>query len=251
MPVTISEKLRTLLSSARNVAVLTGAGISSESGVPTFRGDEGIWKKFKPEELANIDAFMQNPGLVWEWYAARKRVISGIRPNPGHYALAEMERLFPHFAIITQNIDNLHWRAGSRTVFELHGNIERNYCMGCREPFSNEDILRQEGVPRCPLCDGLIRPDVVWFGELLPEDAWRKSVKAAENAELFLTIGTSGVVYPAASIPTVAKAAGAYVVEVNIERTDISRIADETLLGKSGDILPQFLTYCPKPPPQG
>ncbi|HCV42037.1 MAG TPA: NAD-dependent protein deacylase, partial [Bacteroidetes bacterium] len=194
-----SAGLLSALGKAKSVVAFTGAGISAESGVPTFRGTDGIWKKFKPEELANINAFMKNPELVWEWYAHRKRIIAGIQPNAGHYALAKMEQTFLHFAVITQNIDNLHRRAGSHTVYELHGNIERNYCMKCGTTYSNEEVLNQTGAPHCTKCGGLIRPDVVWFGEMLPDDEWENAVRVAASADVFFSIGTSGVVYPAAS----------------------------------------------------
>ncbi|MBI4546872.1 MAG: NAD-dependent deacylase [Ignavibacteriae bacterium] len=238
-----SERFLTKLRNARSIAVLTGAGISAESGVPTFRGDDGIWKKFKSEELANFDAFIQNPELVWEWYWHRKQIIASIRPNPGHYALAEMEKLYNCFAIITQNIDNLHRRAGSKTVYELHGNIERNYCIACGKYFSNEEILQSQDkkAPRCVTCNGLVRPDVVWFGELLPQDAWNASERAAKRADIFFSIGTSAIVYPAASLPEIAKNEGAYLVEINVEATELSLKADEVILGKSGEILPKLL----------
>lgn len=239
-----SQRLISKLRHAKSVAVLTGAGISAESGVPTFRGEEGIWKKFKPEELANFDAFIRNPDLVWEWYKHRKRIIATIQPNPGHYALAEMERHHEDFSIVTQNIDNLHRRAGSRKVYELHGNIERNYCVDCGKRFTNDEIMRQENAPRCTACNGLVRPDVVWFGELLPVDQWDLSVAVAERSEVFFSIGTSAIVYPAASLPTVAKRAGAYVVEINVEPTEISYRIDETIVGKSGEVLPQLVEEC-------
>lgn len=234
----LSGRLRTVLTGARSVAVFTGAGMSAESGVPTFRGDEGVWKKFKPAELANFNAFMNNPDLVWEWYRHRKQVMTTIQPNAGHVALAEMEPLFPRFTVITQNIDNLHRRAGSKNVHELHGNIDRNYCVSCGRYYTNDSVLDAEHAPRCAACDGFIRPDVVWFGELLPEAEWNAAVAAAEMADLFLTVGTSAVVYPAASLPLIAKRSGAYVVEINIEPTDLSPKADEVLRGKSGEILP-------------
>lgn len=237
----ISEILISKLKSAASVTVLTGAGISAESGVPTFRGTDGIWNKFKPEELANFDAFIRSPEMVWEWYMYRKRVIASIEPNPGHYALALMEPRHEKFALITQNIDNLHCRAGSKTIYELHGNIERNYCIACGLQFTNEQILQQHGAPRCASCNGLIRPDVVWFGELLPVDVWNMSAAAAERADVFISVGTSGIVYPAASLPVIAKRAGAYVVEINIEHTDLSWQADEVLIGKSGEVLPRLL----------
>jgi len=154
-----------------------------------------------------------------------------------------MEKRHEHFAIITQNIDNLHRRAGSKSVYELHGNIERNYCIDCRKSYSNEEIIKQEKAPRCT-CSGLIRPDVVWFGEFLPQDQWNAGETAAERAEVFFSVGTSAVVYPAASLPMIAKRAGAYMVEINLERTELSHQADEVLLGKSGEILPKLLDAC-------
>lgn len=239
-----SEKLISTLNDAERVAVLTGAGISAESGVPTFRGNDGLWRKFKPEELANFDAFIRNPEIVWEWYKHRKRIMDAIQPNPGHYALAQLEQKHKKVSIITQNIDNLHRRAGSRNVFELHGNIDRNYCIACGSGITNEELLQQNGVPRCTSCHGLIRPDVVWFGELLPVDVWSASVEAAEHAILFFAVGTSGVVHPAASLPSIAKKAGAYLVEINIEHTELSWQADEVLIGKAGEILPRLLQSC-------
>jgi NAD-dependent deacetylase len=236
-----SNRLIAKLRSAGSVAVLTGAGVSAESGVPTFRGENGIWKKFKPEELANFEAFMRNPELVWEWYRHRKQIIAGIQPNPGHYALAELEKRYDHFSVITQNIDNLHRRAGSTTVVELHGNIERNYCIECRKQFSNGEIQSAPEIPRCDECHGLIRPDVVWFGELLPPDLWDAAAGVAERSEVFFSIGTSAIVHPAASLPVMAKRAGAYLVEINPEPTPITDSADEFLAGKSGEVLPHLL----------
>jgi NAD-dependent deacetylase len=226
-----SESLIATLVRASKVVAFTGAGISAESGVPTFRGNDGVWKKFKPEELANIDAFVRNPELVWEWYAHRKRIFAGIQPNAGHYALVEMEKRFPSFSIITQNIDNLHRRAGSKNVFE------RNYCMICQTPYTNEFVLSEKAIPRCT-CGGIIRPDVVWFGEMLPEDEWEGAEDACRNADVLLSIGTSGVVYPAASLPQIAKQSGAFLIEINPEPTPLTDIADEFLPGKSGEILP-------------
>ena len=239
-----SSLLIAKLQRADSVTVFTGAGISAESGVPTFRGADGIWKKFRPEELANFDAFIRNPELVWEWYKHRKQIVASIQPNPGHAALAEMEQRFREFAIITQNIDNLHRRAGSRNIYELHGNIERNYCIGCGKTFTDKEIMRMNKAPRCTSCGDLVRPDVVWFGELLPVDQWEKSVSAAERADIFFSIGTSAVVYPAASLPLMAKGAGAFVVEINVEQTELSPFADEVLLGPSGELLPKLLQEC-------
>ncbi|RCK75149.1 MAG: NAD-dependent protein deacetylase of SIR2 family [Ignavibacteriae bacterium] len=237
----LSEKLINVLKSAQSVAVLTGAGISAESGVPTFRGDDGLWKKFRPEELANFNAFIRNTEIVWEWYKYRKQLIANVKPNPGHYALVEMENIFPEFAIITQNVDNLHRRAGSKKIFELHGNIQRNYCIGCKKEFSDEIIFSKFEVPKCDVCNDLIRPGVVWFGELLPEDQWNEAEKSTRTCDIFFTIGTSGVVYPAASLPYIAKESGAFVIEINPEPTQITSIVDEFLQGKSGEILPELV----------
>ena len=236
-----SRKLLDKLRSSDSVGVLTGAGISAESGVPTFRGDDGLWKKFRPEELANFDAFIQNPDLVWEWYAYRKKLMAEIVPNPGHSSLAEMEKFFPEFAVITQNIDNLHRRAGTRRVYELHGNIERNYCIGCGHRYRNEELQFSTTAPRCIDCNDLIRPDVVWFGELLPMDQWAKAEDAARKADIFFSVGTSGVVHPAASLPLLARDHGAYLVEINPEYTFLSSQVHETILGKAGEVLPKLL----------
>ena len=240
-----STKLISRMQSAESVVVFTGAGISAESGVPTFRGEDGLWKKFKPEELANFDAFMRNPELVWEWYKYRKQVISNVQPNPGHYAIVELEKMYKHFAVITQNVDNLHRRAGSKVVHELHGNIMKNYCIDCYKNYPDEVIFSRDDAPKCE-CGGFIRPGVVWFGEMLPEDQWDAAEKASLSADVFFSVGTSGVVYPAASLPHEAKRNGAYIVEINPEPTPISSIADEFLQGKSGEILPQLIEQLKK-----
>ena len=238
----LSERLTFLLKTAESVVAFTGAGISAESGVPTFRGGDGIWAKMRTEELASMAGFMKNPDLVWLWYAHRKKVIAEVEPNAGHRALVTMERLFPRFAVITQNIDNLHRRAGSSIVHELHGNIERNYCMKCGKGYTNEVVLAAPGVPVCGVCGGTIRPDVVWFGEMLPEEEWDRATRAAQSADLFFSIGTSSVVYPAASLPLTAKLQGAYLVEINPEPTPLTERADEFLQGPAGDILPMLCT---------
>ncbi len=235
-----SDKLIEKLSKAKNVAVLKGAGVSAESGVPTFRDPGGIWEKFRPEELANFEAFMRDPDFVWSWYQHRREIMRDVTPNAGHYALAEMENLFENFDLITQNIDNLHFRAGSRNVTELHGNIERNFCIKCRH-FAGEIDITEKKVLKCEKCGGLVRPDVVWFGEMLPMEALRHAEEAAANADVFFSIGTSAEVYPAAMLPVIAKRAGAYSVEINLNRTAISYELDETLTGKSGQILSELV----------
>lgn len=239
MTINIDKIFLEKLKSTDSVVFFTGAGISAESGIPTFRGKEGIWNKIKPEELASFDAFIRNPELVWEWYNHRKRIIHQSKPNPGHIAIAEMQDLFPEVTVVTQNIDNLHRRAGSKTIYELHGNIERNYCIKCKK-FYNEELDFSKGVPKCN-CGGLIRPDVVWFGEYLPEDQFNASEKVAANCDLFFVVGTSAVIYPAASLIFTAKQNGAYLAEINIEETEISGLADKSFFGTSGEILPEIL----------
>jgi NAD-dependent deacetylase len=226
------------LKNCTKVAALTGAGVSAESGVPTFRGADGIWKKFNPMELATFEAFNNNPKLVWEWYNYRRDIIRKIKPNPGHYALAEMASLYDDFTLITQNVDRLHRDAGSPVIYELHGNIHRNRCLDCGQIDYAEEFT--DFPPRCA-CGGRLRPDVVWFGEMLPADAIDNSIRAAGNAELFFTIGTSGAVYPAASLPGLAKKNGALVVEINLEPSEVSHVCDIKYHGKSGEILPQIV----------
>jgi NAD-dependent deacetylase len=235
-----SNKLLEKLSAAENVAVLTGAGVSAESGIPTFRDPGGIWEKFKPEELANFEAFMEKPDFVWSWYQHRRKIMREVEPNPGHYALAEMEALFCNFNLITQNIDNLHSRAGNRKVIELHGNIERNYCINCKTFYFEMDI-NENKIFKCDKCGGLIRPDVVWFGEMLPIEAISFAEKCAREAHVFLSIGTSAEVYPAAMLPIIAKQNGAYTAEINIHPTSISYEMDETIIGKSSAVLSELL----------
>ncbi|GIK22708.1 MAG TPA: NAD-dependent deacylase [Ignavibacteriaceae bacterium] len=232
------------LSEAKKIVFFTGAGISAESSIPTFRGKDGIWNKLKPEELANFDAFMRNPQMVWEWYNHRKKIIHEAKPNAGHIAIAEMQSLYDEVTVITQNIDNLHKRAGSRNIFELHGNIERNFCINCRT-FYNEELDFSDGVPKCK-CGGLIRPDVVWFGEYLPQDQFAGSEKASVLADIFFVVGTSAVVYPAAGLVYAAKQAGSFIVEVNIEETVISSSCDESFFGEAGKILPEIVNQIKK-----
>lgn len=244
-----SEKLTTELKNARVVSVLTGAGVSAESGVPTFRDKGGLWQKFKPEQLANFEAFISDPDFVWSWYQHRREIMREVEPNQGHFALAEMENLFGEFNLITQNIDNLHNRAGSKGVTELHGNIERNYCIGCRTFYNEIDVVEKE-VIKCEKCGGLVRPDVVWFGEYLPPEALEHAQKCAERSDVFFSIGTSAEVYPAAMLPLIAKRSGAYTVEVNIKPSAISGELDEVLIGKSGGILFELVNKLKKEKPE-
>lgn len=236
-----SSRLINLLKNNPYTGILTGAGMSAESGVPTFRGEKGIWKKLKPELLANFDAFMKNPELVWEWYRHRQELMRDVEPNPGHYALAEMEKQFTELHIITQNVDNLHKRAGSTDPVELHGNILRNRCLDCSNCFDEAEITFENSLPICKKCGGILRPDVVWYGEMLPEEALKRAAEVYENSELFFSIGTSALVQPAASMPLWAKANGAYLVEINIEETPLTVYADEFIYGKSGEVLPDLM----------
>ena len=237
-------RLAQRIQSASAISVLTGAGVSSASGVPTFRGEEGLWKSYSPQELATPEAFARNPELVWEWYQHRKKVVSESEPNASHRAIVEMENYFPDVKVITQNIDNLHKRAGSKTVYELHGNIERNYCIKCKKVYY-DNIPLKDKIPVCE-CGGLIRPNVVWFGEYLPQDQFDASYLAAENADIFFIVGTSAIVFPAASLIYKAKDSGAALVEVNIERTEVSGIVDFSLFGKAGEVLPEVLNTIKK-----
>ena len=238
-----SDTLVDRLANADRVAVLTGAGISAESGVPTFRDPDGLWQRFRPEELANVEAFMKNPVLVQGWYNHRREVVENVQPNPGHEALAALERLVPHFLLVTQNVDDLHRRAGSRSIVELHGNLTRSYCIDCGEPASRDVLaaLGPDDEARCSSCGGLLRPDVVWFGEMLPEGAMERAAEAAATADVFLSVGTSAVVYPAAGLPLIASESGAYVAEINVERSAIARRMNEVVLGKAGEVLPALV----------
>jgi NAD-dependent deacetylase len=236
---TFSNILLEKLAAAVRIGVLTGAGISAESGVATFRGEDGIWKKFKPEELAHMDAFMRNPELVWEWYEQRKKIIKEVKPNAAHKVLAEMEDHFPYFTICTQNIDSLHYRAGSKNVLELHGNILRTRCARCGKMVFDIVLEKGKNLPLCS-CGGMYRPDVVWFGEMLPADVLQQSLEVARSADVFFSIGTSAVVYPAAMLPSEAKRHGAFVVEINLEPTPLTNEADASILGKAGEILPEL-----------
>ncbi len=235
------EKIKT----SKKIIFFTGAGISAESGISTFRGKDGIWNKMKPEELANFNAFMRNPDLVWDWYQHRRSIINEAQPNEGHLAIAQLENFFD-VTVVTQNIDNLHRRAGSKKIFELHGNIERNFCVDCHTFYNSPELELTNHAPTCKKCGGLVRPDVVWFGEMLPQEEYRSSERAAEWCDMCFVVGTSAVVYPAAYIPFTAKQSGAFIIEINIEQTEMSRYAHYSLYGKSGEILSMILDVVKK-----
>ena len=235
-----SEKFVEKLRNAESIIFFTGAGISAESGISTFRGKDGIWNKLRPEELANFDAFLRNTDIVWEWYQFRRKVVNEAAPNAGHTAIKEFEKYYD-IKIVTQNVDNLHGRAGSKTIYELHGNIERNYCIKCKMFFNIDEFEFTDKVPNCKKCGGFIRPDVVWFGEFLPQEVFANAEKAAAECDICFVVGTSAIVYPAAYIPHAAINAGAYLVEINVEQTEFSNYADISLVGPSGEILPKIL----------
>ena len=222
------------------MAVLTGAGVSAESGVPTFRGAGGLWKRQRAENLATPEAFARDPKFVWEWYDWRRSVLAGLKPNPGHYALAELEKRTPDFTLITQNVDGLHELAGSVNVLRVHGSIWMLRCLACGSEQEDRRASLPEIPPRCS-CGGMLRPGVVWFGEPLPAAVWRAAEAAARACDLLLVIGTSAVVYPAAGLAHLAKSSGARVVEINVAETPLSRQIDESLLGPSGELLPQLI----------
>ena len=280
------------LKSAKSIFVLTGAGISAESGIPTFRGADGLWKNYSATDLATPEAFQSNPELVWEWYRWRQGIILKATPNPAHFAVAELEKRSEKFLLLTQNVDNLHQRAGSTKVLELHGNIFRARCTICckvveyegsksstvghcedSEPVEEDRAISRHTtpidkrsrrarrslearndtpmsravpkehsyeLPRCD-CGGLLRPDVVWFGELIPQDVWQSSTEFLKTANVAIICGTSGVVWPAAAIPEIARRCGAKVIEVNPEPTPITTIVDVSIQGKAGEILPQIV----------
>ncbi len=244
IPSSLVEALR----AARHITALTGSGISAESGVPTFRdAQDGLWAKYRPEELATPQAFQRNPKLVWDWYAWRRRLVAQAVPNPGHLALVELERYVPRLTLITQNVDGLHQRAGSQAVIELHGNINRAKCF-------REGVVVQawedtgQSPPACPHCGGSLRPDVIWFGEALPLEALQAAAEAAGTCQIFFSIGTSGLVEPAASLAYAALRRGALVVEINPAATPLSGHAIP-LRGPAGQVLPALVRAAWPPGP--
>lgn len=233
-----SPELISFLCKSRRVVVLTGAGVSQESGLSTFRDAQvGLWAQYRPEDLATPEAFARDPKLVWDWYALRREKARAVEPNPGHVALVEMERRIPDFTLITQNVDGLHRRAGSVNVLELHGNLQRVKCSVCGEQATAWDESSPD-VPQCFRCGGLLRPDVVWFGESLPIIELEVAFEAARTCDVFFSIGTSGLVQPAASLAYAAREQGALVVEINAEPTPLTEKVDFFLQGKSGVVLP-------------
>ncbi len=233
-------QIRGWLKSAERLVVLTGAGISAESGIPTFRGAGGLWRNFRAEDLATPTAFARDPKLVWEWYNWRRGLIANAQPNRGHEAIAELEQRIPEFTLITQNVDGLHQLAGNRNVLEIHGSIWTLRCVRCGAEREDRSVPLSELPPQCP-CGGIQRPGVVWFSEGLDAQVWHNAEEAAISADVLLVAGTSAVVYPAASLAPLAKRSGARVIEINLDETPISSVVDCSLRGSSGEILPQLI----------
>jgi NAD-dependent deacetylase len=238
----MNEKVVDRLSQTKFLLVITGAGISAESGIPTFRGAEGLWKNYRAEELATPEAFERDPETVWQWYDWRRGIISNAQPNPGHLAIKELENMFDNFLLITQNVDGLHMRTGIKNIVEIHGNLWRARCTQEGKTSMLMDVPLKSVPPKCE-CGAILRPDVVWFGESIPSQALEHSFRVLEQCDSLIVIGTSGAVYPVASFPQTVKDNGGYVVEVNLEPTPISAIADASLYGNSGDILPMLVKW--------
>jgi len=233
------EMIKALLSDAKRVVVLTGAGVSAESGVPTFRGKDGLWKSYRPEDLARPDAFEAHPELVWEFYNWRRNLVKDCEPNPAHFAIMQMEKHIQNFLLITQNVDGLHAKAGSKRLMEMHGSLWQVKCTTCT--YAREDRSQLPDMPDCPVCGHLLRPGVVWFGEPLIPGVLKLAIDQINQTEVFLSIGTSNLVQPAASFYQLAKDHGAVTVEINLEPTPNTGFMDFALHGKAGDILPELL----------
>ena len=232
--------LKNKLADAGAITVLTGAGISADSGVPTFRGADGLWRNFRAEDLATPEAFARDPRLVWEWYNWRRELIAAKQPNEAHKAIVDLERRSPNFWLMTQNVDGLHRDAGSEKLSEIHGNIWKVRCTGCGVVANNRDVPISI-LPSCAGCGSLLRPHIVWFGESLFSDDLECCSRALKHCDVLLVIGTSGVVYPAAGFASVAKEAGAFVAEINLDPTPQSALVDVSLQGRAKDLVPLLL----------
>ncbi len=244
--------LRESLLAARHVVIFTGAGVSQESGIATFRDrTEGLWARFEPQELATPEAFDRDPALVWAWYEWRRGLIAHAKPNAAHRAIARMQQCLPRLTVITQNVDDLHERAGAENVLHLHGTLAAARCRRCHRPWQHSQVQPSAAAPTaplsppdCPHCGNHIRPGVVWFGESLPMATWEAAAEAATDCDMLFSIGTSSLVYPAADLPHQARQRGAMVVQVNPEPTALDAVAHQSLRGKAGDILPTIAGLC-------
>ena len=239
MNANIPEQLVTALRDARHVCILTGAGVSAESGVPTFRdAQEGLWAQYRAEDLATPEAFLADPALIWRWYRWRREVVADVEPNPGRFAIARFAELVPRLTLVTQNVDNLHRRAGSRDVIEFHGNLFVDQCFaeGCVV-----DCEHDTDIPSCPGCGSPVRPGVVWFGEAIPESCLNEAFAAAADCDLFLSIGTSSLVFPAAGLASLAAESAALVAEVNPNPTEMSTQFHFSVAGNAGTVLPELV----------
>jgi NAD-dependent deacetylase len=236
---TFDPELLAVIRDARHICVLTGAGVSAESGVPTFRdAQQGLWSRYDPHELATPEAFLRDPELVWRWYRWRRDLVGKAEPNAGHWALASLQSRVRRFTLVTQNVDGLHQRAGSEGVIEFHGNIFTNRCF--QEGHSVE-CDEEQSVPACPQCGGPVRPGVIWFGEAIPEHALNRSFAAASDCDVFFSIGTSSLVQPAAGLAMIAREAGATIIEINPEPTDVAESFTAVWRGNAGTILPKLI----------
>lgn len=239
------QQALTLLQNAKNICVLTGAGISAESGIPTFRDKQtGLWENYRAEDLASIDAFKRDPKMVWSWYQWRRNLVKDKQPNPAHHAIASLQQWAntqgKTLSLITQNVDDLHEQAGSQ-VTHLHGHLWKNKCSQCNAAYQGAMDYSQDALVNCPECEAYVRPDIVWFGEMLPVEAWEYAAQAAANCDVFISIGTSSLVYPAAGLAQLAKSNKAQLIEINLNPTQNPHI-DVVLAGKAGEILPKLST---------
>ena len=259
------DRARQLVGSARRILILTGAGVSAESGVPTFRGPDGMWRKFRPEQLATPEAFQADPRLVWEWYGWRRERVGACRPNAAHAAIAHLTFRNEDARLVTQNVDGLHELALEEAASEgpfkgdsasraspirLHGSLFQTRCTGCDHRTLDRgpvDVRSEASLPRCSECAALLRPDVVWFGEGLDPEILQAAMRLAERAEVCLVVGTSALVHPAASLPLLTRESGGVVVEVNPEPTPLTALAVSSLRGSAGKILPELLTVSAEP----
>jgi len=237
----MEEKLVKVLIESKHLVALTGAGVSAESGIPTFRGKDGLWNKYSPEELANPQAFAKDPEKVWRWYAWRMEKVFSAEPNKAHYAFAELERLGILKCLITQNVDDLHERAGSRNVIHLHGSLRVVKCTSCENSFEAQEPPKIPPLPKCDKCGSLLRPGVVWFGEMLPPDVLERAMREVEKADVIIVAGTSAVVQPAASLPLIVKRNGGVIIEINPDETPLTPIADYSLRIKAGEMMERLV----------